>query len=108
MRRSVKLGLGTAAIATAAISLAGSPAQAFTFETIGGDASGGSRYSDQGSSTNTLAPGTHLFGLGGPTVQFGAQQGAQSPFMRTPGAAFGSAPSQPPPDPYNLANPNRY
>jgi len=107
MLRSIKLGFGAAILAAAAISFAASSAKAFTFETIGGDASGGSRYSDPGSSISNPGPGTRLFGPGGPTVQFGAQSGAQSPFARTPGAAFGSSPSQRPPDPYNLADPNR-
>ena len=103
MLGSVKLGL-VAVLAVFAIT----PASAFTFESIGGDASGGSRYSDPDSSTNTLGSGTRLFGPGGPTMQFGAQQGTPSPYIRGPGAAFGSTPSQAPPDPYNLGNPNRY
>jgi hypothetical protein len=108
MLRSVKLGLGLAALIVFAIARAATPASAFTFESIGGDASGGSRYSDPGSSTNTLGSGTQLFGPGGPTMQFGVQQGTPSPYVRTPGAAFGSTPSQVPPDPYNLGNLNRY
>ena len=107
MLRSVKLGFGAAALAIAAISLAGSAASAFTLETIGGDSTGGSRYSDQSNSTSTLGTAGRLFGSGGPMVQFGVQQGPQSPFSRTPGAAFGPS-QQTPPDPYNLANPNRY
>jgi hypothetical protein len=109
MLGSVKLGLAAAALGVFAIAPVVTPAFAFTFENIGGDASGGSRYSGQDSSTNTLGSGgTRLFGPGGPTVQFGAQQGAPSPFIRTPGAGFAPLQSQTPPDPYNLANPNRY
>jgi len=49
--------------------------------------------------------GVMPFGRTGPIVQFGAQPGGQiSPFNHAPAAGF--APSQPPPEPYNLNNRN--
>jgi hypothetical protein len=104
MLRLTPLGLAAGAIVVGVVSLAAPAAWAFTLETIGGDASGGSRYLDQQNSNQGVRP----FGSGGPTLQFGAQQGVQSPFAHGPAAGFGSSASQPPPQPYNLNDPSRY
>ena len=98
------LRLAAGAMAVAIVSLAAPSARAFTLETIGGDASGGSRFSDD----QTNGQGVRPFGSGGPTLQFGMQPGVQSPFVHGPAAGFNSSASQPPPQPYNLNDPNRY
>ncbi len=104
MLRLTPLRMAAGAVVVAIVSLAAPSAWAFSLETIGGDASGGSRYmSDQ-----SINQGVRPFGLGGPTLQFGAQQGVQSPFVHGPAAGFGSSASQPPPQPYNLNDPTRY
>jgi len=87
------------------VSLTAPVAWAFSLETIGGDGSGGSRFSDQDTLTNSQ--GVRPFGSGGPTMQFGVQPGVQSPLIHGPAAGFGSS-SQQPPEPYNLNNPSRY
>ena len=103
---SAQLGLGVAALGILAVAFGTSPAHAFSTETLNGDPSGGSRYYDPDGSPK----GMQLFGPGGPTLQFGAGSGGvQTPYSPfRPGANFGSAPSQPTPDPYNLNNPNHY
>jgi hypothetical protein len=104
MLRLTPLGLAAGAMVVALVSLAAPSAWAFSLETIGGDAGGGSRYNmDNQSSSQGVRP----FGQGGPTMQFGAQQGMQSPFSHGPATGFGSSASQPPPQPYNLNSPNR-
>jgi hypothetical protein len=97
------LGLAAGVMAVAIMSLAAPSARAFSLETIGGDASGSSRFSDP----QTNNQGARPFGQGGPTLQFGVQQGTQSPFSHGPASGFGSSASQPPPQPYNLNNLNR-
>jgi hypothetical protein len=105
--RLTPLGLAAGAMVVAMVSLAAPSALAFSLETVGGDANGGSRYNMDGSSSGQ---GMQPFGQGGPTLRFGAQQGSsmQSPFIHGPASGFGSSASQPPPEPYNLNNPNRY
>ncbi len=98
--------LAAGALAIAMISLTAWSAGAFTLETIGGDSSGGSRFS--GPDTLTNNQGMHPFGSGGPAMQFGVQSGVQSPFMHGPAAGFGSSSQMPPPQPYNLNDPSRY
>jgi hypothetical protein len=94
-------------MAVAMVSLTAPSAMAFTLETIGGDGSGGSRFS--GPDTLTNSQGVRPFGSGGPTMQFGVQSGVQSPFSHGPASGFGSSlSSQPPPQPYNLNDPSRY
>ena len=70
-----------------------------------GSSDGSSRYADpSGQVKNGMMP----FGQNGPMVQFGAGStgpgSVYSPFNRAPFAGF--APSQPPPEPYNLNNRN--
>ena len=98
--------MAAGAMAVAMVSLTTPPARAFSQETISGDASGGSRYLDDQSGNQGVRP----FGQSGPTMQFGVQQGMQSPFVHGPASGFGSSSSssQPPPQPYNLNDPNRY
>ncbi len=104
MLRLTPLGLAAGAMVVAMVSLAAPSAWAFSLETIGGDASGSSRYNMDSSSNSQ---GARPFGSGGPTLQFGTQQGMQPPFSHGPASGFGSSASQPPPQPYNLNNPNR-
>jgi hypothetical protein len=105
MTLSAQLRIAAAALAIVGASFAASSASAFTIESLGsGSADGSSRFSDPDNNLNP-APGVRLFGPGGPTMQFGAQPGGPLPYRVSPG--FGSS-SQPPPDPYNLNNPNRY
>jgi len=103
-----QLGLAAASFVIVAVAFGASPARAFSTETVNGDPTGNSRFTD----SNGGSGGTQLFGPGGPTLHFGAGPGQTmtpfSPYSHMPGAAFGSAPSQPTPDPYNLNNPNRY
>ena len=106
MLRLTPRRLAAGAMVVAMVSLAAPSAWAFSLETVGGDASGGSRYNMDGSSSSQ---GMQPFGQGGPTLKFGAQQqgGMPSPFFHGPASGFGSSASQPPPQPYNLNNPNR-
>ena len=67
-------------------------------ENLSGNADGSSRYSSQ---DGQVKNGLTMFGQGGPTVQFGAGS-AYSPLR----PFNGFAPSQPPPEPYNLNNRN--
>jgi hypothetical protein len=106
MLRLTPLRLAAGALAVAMVSLMVSSAGAFSLETIGGDGSGGSRFS--GPDTLTNNQGVHPFGPGGPALQFGVQSGVQSPLIRGPASSFGSSPSLPPPEPYNLNSPSRY
>jgi hypothetical protein len=109
MFRLAQLGFA-AALAMGALSLAGSSAHAFTMETIGGSSDGSSRFADPDDQVKNFGqgPGAHLFGPGGPTMQFGAQQGGLSPFGPRGPMTPGFASPQAPPDPYNLNNPNRF
>jgi hypothetical protein len=106
--RMTQLGFA-AALAMGALSLAQS-AQAFTMETIGGNSDGSSRFADPDDQVKNFGQGSgmHLFGPGGPTMQFGAQQGGLSPFGFRGPMTPGFASPQAPPDPYNLNNPSRY
>jgi len=99
--RSIQLHLTAAMLAVAALALTGASARAFTMENL--SASGGdSRFADP---DDQVKNGVMPFGQNGPSLQFGAQSGPQvSPFTHVPSAGF--APSQPPPDPYNLNNRN--
>ena len=68
-------------------------------ENLSGNSDGNSRYADpDGQVKNGMTP----FGQNGPMVQFGA--GSPYSPLRAPFA--GSAPSGPPPEPYNLNNRN--
>jgi hypothetical protein len=98
--RSTQLRLAAAILALGLMALAGPSARAFTMENLNGNADGSSRYADPDAQVKN---GMTLFGQGGPTVQFGAGS-TYSPFIHQPLSGF--APSQPPPEPYNLNNRN--
>jgi hypothetical protein len=98
--RSNQLHLAAAIVALGAIALAGPSARAFTMENLSAGSDANSRYADpDGQVKNGMTP----FGQNGPSVQFGAGS-AYSPLSHAPYAGF--APSQPPPEPYNLNNRN--
>jgi hypothetical protein len=97
--RLTQLHLAAAILALAAIALAGPSARAFTMENLSASSDGNSRYADP---DGQVKNGSTPFGQNGPMVQFGAGS-PYSPF-RAPFA--GSAPSGPPPEPYNLNNRN--
>jgi hypothetical protein len=101
--RSTQLHLAAAILALGAVALAGPSAQAFTMENLSASSDGSSRYVDpDGQVKNGLMP----FGQNGPMVQFGAGSSSGSyPSYHAPYAGF-AAPSQPPPEPYNLNNRN--
>jgi hypothetical protein len=109
MLRITPLHLAAGITAVAIVSLTAPSAWAFSLETIGGDASGGSRYNMDSQSNSQ---GVRPFGQSGPLMQFGVQPSIQpgmaSPFVHGPAAGFGSSASQPPPQPYNLNDPSRY
>jgi hypothetical protein len=95
MVRLMQLGFAAAALVIAAVSLAGSPARAFTFESLGGNSSGGATLADPDDQVKNFGNGgTSLLGPNGPTVQFNA--GPASPF--SPFQGF--SPGPPPPQPY--------
>jgi hypothetical protein len=97
MVRLMQLGFAAATLVIGAVSLAGSPARAFTFESLGGNSSGGATLADPDDQVKNFGNGgTSLLGPNGPTVQFNAGQGSVgrfSPFQ-------GFAPGPPPPQPY--------
>ncbi len=98
--RSTQLHLAAAILALGVMALAGPSARAFTMENLSASSDGNSRYADP---DRQVKNGMMPFGQNGPMVQFGA--GSQySPLNRAPSAGF--APSQPPPEPYNLNNRN--
>jgi hypothetical protein len=101
--RSTQLRLAAALLALGTVALAGPSARAFTMENLSASSDGNSRYADpDGQVKNGLMP----FGQNGPTLQFGAGNSSGSyPSYRSPYAGF-AAPSQPPPEPYNLNNRN--
>lgn len=93
--RSTHLHVAAVAVAVATISLAWTPARAFTLETVSPSASG-SNFADPDDQVKNFGRG-YQFGSGGPVLQFGAQP--QQPFGRFgPGAGF--APTPTPPEPY--------
>jgi hypothetical protein len=98
--RSVELHFTAAMLAVVALALTGASARAFTMENL--NANPDARFADP---DDQVKNGVTPFGKNGPSLQFGAQSGPQvSPFTHVPSAGF--APSQPPPDPYNLNNRN--
>jgi len=99
--RLIQLHLAAAILVVAALALTGPSARAFTMENLSAS-DGNSRFADpDGQVKNGVMP----FGQNGPSVQFGTQPGLPgSQFLHAPAAGF--APSQPPPDPYNLNNRN--
>jgi hypothetical protein len=105
MLRWAQLRLAAAALAVAVILLTAPSVWAFTMENLSGSSDGNSRFADPDDQVKNFGQGAQPFGQNGPIVRFGAQPGGQfSPFGHYPGAGF--APSQPPPQPYNLNNNN--
>ena len=96
--RSTHLGLAAFALAIAAFPLAGSTAQAFTFQTVGPNGNGGQQFADPDDQVKNFGSGgTQPFGPGGPTVHFGGQSGPfGSPFNPFQGGGANDIP----PDPY--------
>jgi hypothetical protein len=106
MLRWTRLHLTAIIVALAAVSLTAPSARAFTMENLSGSPDGNSRFADPDSQVKNFGQGAQPFGPNGPIMRFGAQPGAPYlPFSHLPGAGF--APSPPPPEPYNLNNPNR-
>ena len=98
--RSIQHHLVTAIFATAALALIVPSARAFTMENL--NANPDARFADP---DNQVKNGVMPFGQNGPSVQFGMQPGQPgSQFLHTPMTGF--APSNPPPEPYNLNNRN--
>jgi hypothetical protein len=92
--RWTQLRFAAAVLAIAAISSAGSPARAFTFQSIGGTNAGGSaKLADPDDQVKSPGKGgVSLFGSNGPTVEFNAGQG---PIGRFQGLPSGPPPPQP-------------
>jgi len=95
MVRLMQLGFAAAALVMAAVSLAGSPARAFTFESLGGNSSGGATLADPDDQVKNFGNnGASLLGPNGPTVQFNAGRGLVSPFSPFQGFSPGPPPPQ--------------
>jgi hypothetical protein len=96
--RLTHVHVAAVAMAVATVSLAWTPARAFTVETVSPSANG-ANFADPDDQVKNFGHG-YQFGSGGPVVQFGAQP--QQPFglgRFGPGAGF--APTPTPPDPYS-------
>jgi hypothetical protein len=91
--RLAQLCFAAAALAIVAVSLTGPSARAFTIETLGGGSGSSSRFADPDDRVKNFGQGSQPFGQNGPTVQFGAQPGGQSPL----GRGYGSPRFVPPP-----------
>ncbi len=100
MARITHLGFAAAALAIAALSFAGSPVRAFTFQNSDGSSAGNARFSDPDDAVKNFGSGVSPFGQGGPTVQLNAGPApAVNPIGRfSPLQGFSSGPR--PPDPY--------
>ena len=97
--RLTHLHVAAVAVAVATISLAGTPARAFSLETVSPSANG-SNFADPDDQVKNFGRGYQFGGAGGPVVQFGAQP-QQSPLMGRFGPGAGFAPTPTPPDPYS-------
>jgi hypothetical protein len=85
-----------AVLAAGAVSLTAASAWAFSTVTVSPGGNGQS-FSDPDDQTKNNTQGAHPFGLNGPTVQFGAQQG---PSTSTFGHFQGDGSNTRAPDPY--------
>jgi hypothetical protein len=94
-----------AVVAAAVLSSTAVSAWAFTREDVQSGGSGNSTFADPDSRTVSPSQGAQPFGLNGPTVQFGAQQG---PSITTYGRFQGNGYNGPSSDPYfrSLGNGN--
>jgi len=86
-----------ALFAAAAISLSAVSAWAFTKEDVQPGGNSNSTFADPDSRAASPGQGAQPFGLNGPVVQFGVQQG---PSTTTFGRFQGDGYHAPPPDPY--------
>jgi hypothetical protein len=89
MVRLTHLRFAAAALAIAAVALAGSPARAFTFQSLDGSASGSARFADPDDAVKNS-------GNGGPKFELNAGPGSNAPFGRFQNLSPGPRP----PDPY--------
>jgi hypothetical protein len=99
--RSTHIYVAAVALAITALSLAGSSARAFTFES-GSNADGSARFADPDDQVNSFGgsgSGVQIGGQNGPTLQFGSQQMVPGLPM-IGGGSMGFAPTPQPPDPY--------
>jgi hypothetical protein len=99
MARLMRLRFAAIALlAAGAVSLTAASAWAFSRETVSSGGNGSATLTDPDDQITNSSQGAHPFGLNGPTVQFGAQQG---PSTTTFGHFQGdSSDGGPPPDPY--------
>jgi hypothetical protein len=89
-----QLRFAAAALAIAAVAMAGSSARAFTFQTLDGSSTGGSRFADPDDADKNSDRGAR-----GPAVQFNTGPGPMlGPTGRMNPMGFSSGPR--PPDPY--------
>jgi hypothetical protein len=86
-----------AVVAAAAVSLTAVSAWAFTREDVQSGGNGNSNFADPDSRTVSPGQGAQPFGLNGPTVQSGVQQG---PSITAFGRFQGNGYNGPAPDPY--------
>ncbi len=86
-----------ALLTAGALSLTATSASAFSRENVSPGGNGNSTFADPDDQTTNSTQGAHPFGLNGPTVQFGAQQG---PSTTTFGHFQGDGNNASPPDPY--------
>jgi len=89
--------VAVALLAAGAVSLTAASAWAFSKETVSPGGNGNSTFADPDDQTTNSSQGAHPFGLNGPSVQFGAQQG---PSTTTSGHFQGDGYNMSPPDPY--------
>ncbi|MGA9006999.1 MAG: hypothetical protein WB495_08895 [Xanthobacteraceae bacterium] len=86
-----------ALLVAGAVSLTAGSAWAFRKESVSSGGSGNATFTDPDDHTTSSTQGAHPFGLNGPTVQFGAQQGSSaSTFGHFQGDGYNGRP----PDPY--------
>jgi hypothetical protein len=98
--RLTQLHFAAVALAIAAISLTAPTARAFTQENLNASPDGNSRFADPDDQVKNFGQGSRPFGPGGPSLQFGVQQGGtMSPFGRFQGNSLNN--NYPPPDPYS-------
>jgi hypothetical protein len=99
MLRLTRLQFAAVALLIAgAVSLTAASAWAFSTETVSPSGSGNATFADPDDQTTNSRQGAHPFGLNGPTVQFGAQQGpSATTFGHFQGDGYNNGP---PPDPY--------
>jgi hypothetical protein len=94
---STHLRFAAVALAVATVALAGSAAQAFTFENQSAP-NAGAQFADPDDQVKNLGGKGYQLGQDGPVVRFGAQSSQQvgmPPFGRFQGSGF-----QTPPEPY--------